>query len=599
VPENPGQEQRAFWAVLLAMAVLLIWSVVFPTKPPEPTADPDDGQPVPSEPARLAAGTDSARTPASAPSSSDTTGGGAGSGAPDGGAPTETTGSLLGVLAGQGAILQRTPGAEAIERRTVHFATPDLDLEIDGQGARLVRVVLPRYEENENQPVELLPQGGAGALGTVLAIGDTEVPLDRFVFRLVEDGPATGGGRRVVWELPLEEVTVRKTFLLPDQGYVFRVTQELVSDRVGITAWGLSWAGGMRLTEGEVTGRTRAQYFMGAVHAEGEVQRKTPHNAAKEPLVYPGASYFVTSQNKYFMAAIVPQGDAQGPAKLWSVPLPGEDLATMGAEILADRGAAGLGADRVDYDIYVGPQDYAKLKALGLGIEDAMDLGMKWVRPLSRMVLGFLIWLHGIIPNYGFVIVIFAATVNLLFFPLTYKSTKSMRDMAALKPRLDALKTKYKDEPQKMSEATMKLYKEAGVNPLGGCLPILLQMPIFFALYAVLFRTIELRQEPFILWIHDLSQPDVIFHLPFSLPMIGTGVCALPIIMGVTSFFQSKMTMTDPNQKAMMYMMPVMMTVIFFSFPSGLVLYWLTSNLFTISTKFFMKPNPALATGAS
>jgi YidC/Oxa1 family membrane protein insertase len=166
-----------------------------------------------------------------------------------------------------------------------------------------------------------------------------------------------------------------------------------------------------------------------------------------------------------------------------------------------------------------------------------------------------------------------------------------MRQMSALKPRLDALKEKYKDDAQKLSEATMRVYKEAGVNPLAGCLPLLLQMPIFFALYAVLFRTIELRQAPFIFWIHDLSQPDVVYQLPFSLPLIGSGICLLPIVMGVTSYLQSKQTMVDPSQQSMVIMMPIMMTFIFFSMPSGLVLYWLTSNVFTLGTKYLFKPD--------
>ena len=200
--------------------------------------------------------------------------------------------------------------------------------------------------------------------------------------------------------------------------------------------------------------------------------------------------------------------------------------------------------------------------------------------------------MHDVVPNYGVTIILFSLAMNLLFFPLTYKSTKAMRHMSALKPKLDALKEKYKNEPQKMSEATMKIYKEAGVNPLAGCLPLLLQMPIFFALYAVLIRTIELRQEPFLWWVHDLSRPDVVFELPFAIPFIGAGVCVLPIVMGITSYFQSKQTMVDPTQKAMVIMMPIMMTFIFFTMPSGLVLYWLTSNVFTIGSKFFFKADP-------
>ncbi|HET9888556.1 MAG TPA: membrane protein insertase YidC, partial [bacterium] len=234
-----------------------------------------------------------------------------------------------------------------------------------------------------------------------------------------------------------------------------------------------------------------------------------------------------------------------------------------------------------------------------LGIEGAVDLGYAWVRPLSQLILKLLIGMHKIVPNYGIVIILFSILISLLFFPLTFKSTKSMRDMAALKPRLEALKQKHAKDPQKLSEATMKLYKEAGVNPLGGCLPLLLQMPIFFALYAVLFHTIELRGAPFVAWIHDLSQPDILFRLPFSLPVIGSAIGLLPIIMGITSFIQARQTAVDPSQKAMTMMMPVVMTFVFFSFPSGLVLYWLTNNVMMILQRLMMKPSAIPETAAA
>ena len=563
--EPAGQEQRAFWAILLAMAVLLVWSVVFPpARAPERPTIVEEAPP-PREPAQL-----ESRDPYAATETSEE--------------PSRPQGSLLGLETAQGALLRATGSAE---RKTIEIAHGDLGLAIDALGARATTVVLPHYEEEDERPVQLLPPSGAGALGSVIRVGDREISLDAFVFELVSD-ERTPDGRRLVWQLPLEELTLRKTFVVPDTGYVVQVAHELVEDRLGLTAWGLSWAGGMRHTEHAV-GAVRGDYFQGSVLAEGKIQRKGADQLRKQAQEFPGTTYFVAAHNKYFVGAIVPRGDQQGPAKLWHVPSGTEGEASVGAEILAPRNSS-LAASRVDYDVYIGPLDYSRMAQAGLGIEGVVDLGAKWIQPLSRMILGLLIWLHGLIPNYGVVIIIFASLINVLFFPLTFKSTRSMRDMAALKPRLDALKEKYKTEPQKMQEATMKLYKEAGVNPLAGCLPLLLQMPIFFALYAVLFRTIELRQEPFMLWIHDLSQPDVVFQLPFALPLIGSGICLLPIIMGVTSFYQSKATMVDPSQKAMLYMMPVMMTFIFFTMPSGLVLYWLTSNLFTIGQKFLMKP---------
>jgi YidC/Oxa1 family membrane protein insertase len=413
------------------------------------------------------------------------------------------------------------------------------------------------------------------------------LPLDALPFRLVSD-VHEAGDRRLTWELSTRGLVIRKTFEIPDHGSLFRVGQEIVEDHVGLRSWGLSWAGGLRVTE-DAKGRNARGYFEAAALAEGSVQRKKPGDARKKPIEFPGQTRFIGVMNKYFLAAIVPRGEAQGPARFWDVPSGEEGAPSLAGEILLER-TTELATNEVQYDVYVGPQDYAALQSLGLGLEGAIDLGAKWVRPLSRAILATLIAVHRVIPNYGVTIILFSTLINLLFFPLTYRSTKSMRQMSALKPRLDALKEKHKDDAQKLSEATMRLYKEAGVNPLAGCLPLLLQMPIFFALYAVLFRTIELRQAPFVFWIHDLSQPDVVYHLPFALPIIGSGLCILPVIMGITSYFQSKQTMMDPSQQAMVVMMPVMMTFIFFSMPSGLVLYWLTTNVFTLVSKYFFKP---------
>jgi YidC/Oxa1 family membrane protein insertase len=578
VTQQPGQEQRTFFAILLAMGVLLVWNVLFPPAPPQqPAPGPETGTAA----GEIASGPDALRGTAADDS---------------GGAPVAPggEGELLGVLRGSGPMLTRAQRDEDAAQQ-VRVDGGGVSVVLDGRGARVVEASLPEYTEGEdNEPVQLVPAGGPGALGTVLQLGNREVSTDSFVYRLVSD-TRTAEGRRVAWELELDQLTLRKTFVIPPAGNLIRVEQQLVRDDLGLTAWGLSWAGGLRKTE--ETHAQRGPYFHGSVFAEGKVQKKDPSKLKEGAVEFPGHTRFVAVHSKYFVGAIVPRGDDQGPSKLWRAGSNDAETPSMGGEILVER-ASGLAADVVGYDVYVGPLDYARLKETGLGIELTVDLGWSWVRPLSRGILGLIIWMHGIIPNYGVVIILFSLLINALFFPLTYKSTKSMRDMAALKPRLDALKEKYKKEPQKMSEATMRLYKEAGVNPLAGCLPLLLQMPIFFALYAVLFHTIELRQAPFFGWIRDLSQPDVLFHLPFAIPFVGTGISLLPIVMGITSFFQSKATMVDPNQKAMIYMMPVMMTFIFFSMPSGLVLYWLMSNLFTIGQKALMKPSPVAQAAA-
>ena len=164
-----------------------------------------------------------------------------------------------------------------------------------------------------------------------------------------------------------------------------------------------------------------------------------------------------------------------------------------------------------------------------------------------------------------------------------------MKRMSLLQPKITEIKEKYKDDQQKISKETMNLYRTYGVNPAGGCLPMLLQMPIFVALWGLFRTAIELRQQPFVWWIKDLSQPDVIYDLGFKLPMIGIQeISGLAMLMGVTTFIQQKMTMKDPKQQALVYIMPVFLTILFMSFPSGLNLYYFLFNLLSIAQQQYI-----------
>jgi len=195
-------------------------------------------------------------------------------------------------------------------------------------------------------------------------------------------------------------------------------------------------------------------------------------------------------------------------------------------------------------------------------------------------VFGFL---HLIIPNWGLVIIVFSIIIKGALHPLTKTSMKSMKKMQALQPLMEEIKEKYKDDPQKMNSAVMNLYKEYGVNPAGGCLPMLLQLPILYALYMVFRSAIQLRQASFVWWIHDLSIPDVIYSLPVHLPIFGIkDISGLAVFMGITMFVQQKMSVKDPRQKMMIWMMPILWVLLFMSFPSGLNLYYTTFNILAI-----------------
>jgi YidC/Oxa1 family membrane protein insertase len=213
-----------------------------------------------------------------------------------------------------------------------------------------------------------------------------------------------------------------------------------------------------------------------------------------------------------------------------------------------------------------------------------MSLGWSFIRPISEYVMIPLFqFLHMFIPNYGWVIVVFSIIIKIALHPLSLSQMKSMKRMQALTPLMNEIREKHKDDPTKQNQQIMNLYKEYGVNPAGGCLPLLVQMPILFALYAVFRSSIALRQSAFIFWIQDLSVPDSILHLGFTIPFFGiTEVSGLAAAMGVTMFLQQKMTVSDPRQKAMVWMMPILMTLMFNSLPSGLNLYYFVFNLLAI-----------------
>ena len=193
-----------------------------------------------------------------------------------------------------------------------------------------------------------------------------------------------------------------------------------------------------------------------------------------------------------------------------------------------------------------------------------------------------MVWLKQYIPNFGLVIIALSALVRLVFHPLNNASLKSMRAMQRLQPEMERLRKKHEKDPQKMNQAVMELYKENKVNPLGGCLPMLVQMPVLIALYQVFLHAIDLRQAPFFLWVNDLSSPDVLFHV------VGFPIRVLPVIMFVSTYLQQSLTPSDSRQKMTMLFMNLFMLVLFYNLPSGLVLYWTVTNLLTAAQMYLI-----------
>ncbi len=355
--------------------------------------------------------------------------------------------------------------------------------------------------------------------------------------------------------------------------------QNTTSRDVYIPEYRLSWGPGIR-EEKQKTGRRYGQ-FSGPVSLINEklvkdtLEKgffKPPKVKVGIPTIHQGKVGWVALKSKYFMAALVPSEAAQATV----IEKDEKNKATVGIK-MAPFSLKGKERVSQEFIIYPGPKDYELVKGLGLGLEKAVDLAWwSWVAPISLLLLRIFKWLYQLIPNYGVAIILITLLTKVILLPFTQKSFTHMRAMQAIQPKITALREKHKDNPQELNKHMMRLYREHKVNPLGGCFPMLLQMPIFFALFGLLYTSIDLRGAGFIWWIKDLSLPDTVGHLA------GFPINILPLLMGITTVIQQKMTTVDPRQAKMMMLMPVFMTFIFYNFPSGLVLYWLVTNILTI-----------------
>jgi YidC/Oxa1 family membrane protein insertase len=298
-----------------------------------------------------------------------------------------------------------------------------------------------------------------------------------------------------------------------------------------------------------------------------------------KPVFQGGDIRWTSLQSKYFMAALIPREPRGGFA---------------GASIRDDEGMlVGLryrggpsGSGRLS--LFAGPKDERILKAHEASLTEAIDLG--FFSFLAKPLLVALRFFYGLTGSYGLAIILITLAIKIVFYPLTQKSTRSMKAMQKLQPKMKQVREIFKDDRQRMNEEVMKLYRENKANPLGGCLPMLLQVPVFFALYNALMGSIDLRQAPF-LWMSDLSAPETGL---FVIPGIGVEFRILVLLMGASMFLQQKMTPAagDPMQQKMMLFMPIFFTFLFWSFPGGLVVYWFTNNILTIVQQYFTLREP-------
>lgn len=327
---------------------------------------------------------------------------------------------------------------------------------------------------------------------------------------------------------------------------------------------------GLNLYEREIETGDYMTFIGQAVKTEEEIIKTSFEDIKSEPSLLEGKISWFAFQNKYFITALIPRNDSRLHISSRRI-----DSSLIVSSLEFRNIQVPSGQKKVlTCSVYIGPKDLYLLQEMGSGLKEAIDLG--WFHSIAEPLLRFLKSIYSYTGNYGYAIILVTLMIKLIFFPLANKSYRSMKEMQKLQPKMTELREKYKDDKERMSREVMELYRKNKVNPLSGCLPMIVQIPVFIALYNVLLNAIELRHAPFHLWIMDMSTKDPYY--------------VTPILMGASMFLQQKMSPAapDPTQQKVMMMMPVIFTVMFINLPSGLVLYWLVNNILSIAQQYYI-----------
>jgi YidC/Oxa1 family membrane protein insertase len=478
--------------------------------------------------------------------------------------------------------------------RTITIETDLCIVELTSKGGLLKRWELKKYKTWDGEPVQLVDYKKAGDMSLLFATADGRlINTHDLYFDLALGEPQ----HRIIQGD--EECSV--TFVLPTStgGHISKILRfkngenglgvdvkfVKMADVVANFEYQLVWESGLRYAERNSI--DESSFSAAYAYAGKELTELDAASFDSKPQKnISGTVEWVATRTKYFALAIVPRGATSDGAYLEGRRVQAPDKGAVESYSIALKMPfKGAAEEDGSFRVFIGPADLSLLKSYDVGLEKIVGLGWTWlIRPISEYVmLPLMSFIHYLVPNWGMVIIVFSIIIKIVLHPLTKSSMRSMKKMQALQPLMTEIKEKYKDDPQKMNQQVMNLYKEYGVNPAGGCLPVLLQFPILIALYNVFRATIELRQGNFVWWITDLSIPDRIFTLPFEIPFFGVrDVSGLALLMGITMFVQQKMTVKDPRQKAMVWMMPIMMTLLFNGFPSGLNLYYFVFNVLSI-----------------
>jgi YidC/Oxa1 family membrane protein insertase len=481
------------------------------------------------------------------------------------------------------------------EQKTVIVETGKYRAEITSRGAALKSLVLKEFTTWDHYPVNLVNTTDDGECNLLFYSSDgKQIDTRHLYFHTAESNWQTrtvppGDSLKLEFSLDISATSrFIKTYIFYPDRYSFDLSYrfEGMESIVANYEYQMAWESGLRYAERNSVGESnsaQAYAFAGGELTELDASKfgETP----KQNLS--GRISWVATRNKYFAVAFIPREKESQGAYLEGtrVKMP-DDGVKENYNIAIKMPFTGKSSETGRVTVFAGPLDFDIVKQYNVELERVMSLGAAWIiRPISEYVIlpvfGFLRYF---IPNFGIILIVFSIIIKVALYPLTKSSMKSMQKMQKLQPMMAEIREKYKEDPQKMNQQVMRLYKEYGVNPAGGCLPMLLQLPILYALWAVFSSAIQLRHAAFFWWIQDLSIPDVIVTLPFRLPLFNMSeVSGLALLMGITMFVQQKMSVQDPRQKAMVWMMPVLLTLMFNGFPSGLNLYYFMFNVLSIA----------------
>ncbi len=549
------EQARLVIAIVLSAAVFLVWQFFF--------VDRDAVQKTAEKPAQAPAKTEPAQQPYAAEQKDPV---------------AQATGSTDAVAA-----KPRQAG------RIITVETPLYSARISEQGAGFVSFILKDYRETvaKDSPLkEIIPQEGPVESAVLGFEGKSLAGLDNAVFSANLNGDTLTvdqGSQKITFSWTSDQgVVVEKTFSFAPDSYVMGLdvnvknsSDRSIQDRLYISLTGkVSEKGGYG--------------FEGPSALINDSLEEVAIKDIAEKNTYSGTVKWVAVEDRYFMTSVIPDHAEEASMRLYV-----KEDKLLEAQYLNPVSDIRPGTQQsYQYELFFGPRSTKSLETAGHDLSKALNFGFFDI--IAKPCVWLMNLLYSVIPNYGIAIIILTILIKVVLWPLGSKSYKSMSEMKKIQPLMKEVREKYKDDKKKMNEEVMGLYRTYKINPLGGCLPMVVQLPVFFALYRMLYQAIELRHAPFFLWIDDLSAPDRLFripveHIPFMEPPYGIPV--LTLIMGASMLLQQKMSppMGDPTQAKMMMFMPVIFTVIFINFSSGLVLYWLVNNILSIAQQYYIQ----------